>query len=137
MAPPSNRNSKTPFDNVEIGDQVEAQEKNIWYRAKVTEVYKSVSKFRIHYLGWNKKWDKTVPFDTNIVQWPLVKTEPKTEHKFTLGQKVMAPFSDKNKYPGEILKVHESTKVYAVKVRVNTTILHYIVDIIIIIIILF
>ena len=39
-----------------------------------------------------------------------------TKAKFALNQKVMAPFSDSNKYPAEVVAVHESNKTYRVKV---------------------
>lgn len=124
MAPTaSNKAEKcsNTFDNIEVGDIVEAQEKDIWYKAKVISVYQSSKQFRIHYSGWNKKWDKTVPFDTDIVQWISSKEAGAKQEraKFEVGQKVMAPFSDSNKYPAEILKVQEHNKTYTVKARVN------------------
>ena len=108
------KNEDKGFKGVKVGDFVEAQEKEIWYRAKVTHVFPSQSEFRIHYLGWNKKWDKTLHFGSNIVRWPT--EEAKTESaKFEEGQKVMAPFADNHKYPATVIKRLDHNKTYTVK----------------------
>ena len=75
------------MDNVEkglktfkVGDFVEVCYKNIWYRAKITKVYPEYSQFRIHYVGWKKKWDETLHFGATTVRWPK---ENETENQLS------------------------------------------------------
>ena len=37
---------------------VEAEESEVWYKAKVVRILSETNEFQIHYLGWKKKWDK-------------------------------------------------------------------------------
>ena len=55
------------------------------------------------------------------VRWPEEeKTSAKNPLKFAISQKIMAPFVDGNRYPGEVTKIQEHNRTYTVKVWIKT-----------------
>lgn len=96
-----------------VGDEIESCEDGRWYKAKVISIQKPGLEVTIHYKGWNSKWDKQIKLTSPSVRF--IKKEVKAEkHSFTKGQKVMALFTDNNKYAAEIIDIHPDLK-YSVK----------------------
>jgi hypothetical protein len=56
--------SPKPLSSLEVGDNVDAQESNIWYKAKVLSV--SQNGFKIHYQGRIQNNSGKKMFDKNI-----------------------------------------------------------------------
>ena len=105
-------NPDRDFD-AKVGEIIEAFDRQQWYKAKIIAVNWATAEFRIHFFGWNKKHDKTVPFDSDRIRSV---TDAEALLKYHIGEKVIAPYYDNYKYPAEIEKVHETTKTYNVKV---------------------
>ena len=54
---------------------------------------------KIHYLGWNQKWDKVIKLTSPSVRYNRPETK-EVKLNFKVGQKVMARFVDGNMYAG-------------------------------------
>lgn len=98
---------------IEIGDEIESCENGKWYKAKVISIQKPGIEVTIHYKGWNQKWDKKINLTSPSVRFPKKELKEK-KHCFSKGQKVMALFTDNNKYAAEILEILPDLK-YTVK----------------------
>jgi len=98
---------------VGVGDEIESCEDGKWYKAKVVSIQTPGLEVTIHYKGWNSKWDKQIKLTSPSVRFPKKEVKEK-KHSFTKGQKVMALFTDNNKYAAEIIDVLPDLK-YSVK----------------------
>ena len=54
---------------------------------------------KIHYLGWNQKWDKVIKLTSPSVRYKRQEMK-EVKLNFKVGQKVMALFVDGNMYAG-------------------------------------
>lgn len=60
-----------------LGDLVLVKDHNdIWYKAKIMNVNEREKEFTIHFIGWNKRHDRILKFNTNDVAPLSVKSEP-------------------------------------------------------------
>jgi len=93
--------------SMRIGDIVESLEDGTWYKAKIVKVIKPGDHVKIHYLGWKAKWDKEIKLTSPSVRYDKSREKtPKSQWK--KGQKVMATFTDGQKYPAEIIAINAS-----------------------------
>jgi hypothetical protein len=58
------------------GDLVLVKDNNFWYKAKIMNVNEREKKFTVHFVGWNKRYDRILRFDTNDVEPLSIKSEP-------------------------------------------------------------
>merc|ERR1711953_544406 len=106
--------SKEERNKISVGDILLSREPdNKWYRAKIIEVLIPGEDVKIHYLGWNQKWDKVIKLTSPSVRYNRPETK-EVKLNFKVGQKVMALFVDGNMYAAEIIGLQSDSK-YNVK----------------------
>jgi hypothetical protein len=82
---------------VQVGDYVEAADKNAkWYPAQVLAV--EGERWRIHYLGWDAKWDEAVP--ASRLRAPAAK-------QLEVGARYEVEWDPDEWYPGTVTKSEE------------------------------
>ena len=129
--------------SLQTGDLIEAKDfSNVWYKSRIIDIDKANNRMKIHFLGWNSRYDQW--FDTfsgdlrlfkestksspkkvqkkptkapeSSTQTPQVQTESSIlpENRYPIGSTVLAKWIDDQFYPA---KVHRHV--------IKTTILYY------------
>ncbi|GFV92377.1 c2H2-type domain-containing protein [Trichonephila clavipes] len=89
-----------------IGEPVQANEKGVWYNAKIVDINYIETSVKIHYLKWNSRYDSWLPMDSENLRSaqnikPLIK---KSLRKFAIGQNILAKWKDNNLYEAVVKK---------------------------------
>ncbi|GFU30015.1 c2H2-type domain-containing protein [Nephila pilipes] len=89
-----------------VGEPVQANEKGVWYNAKIVDINYVESLVKIHYLKWNSRYDSWLPMDSENLRSaqnikPVVK---KSLRKFAIGQNILAKWKDNNLYEAVVKK---------------------------------
>lgn len=90
---------RSPFA---IDDSVIVEWRDIWYKGVITQIYgdkPGQQKFRIHYEGWDKKWDEVVSYD-RILHLTKCENQPEKNNNNTW---ILVFITENHK--GEISKV--------------------------------
>ncbi|CAL1278921.1 unnamed protein product [Larinioides sclopetarius] len=89
-----------------IGEPLQANEKGIWYNAKIIDINYVKGTVKIHYLKWNSRYDFWLPMESDRLRSaqnlkPAVK---KIVKQFVVGQNVLAKWKDNNLYEAVVKK---------------------------------
>lgn len=97
-----NQNIESRSSPFAIDDSVIVEWRDIWYKAVITKIYgdkPGQQKFRIHYEGWDKKWDEVVSYD-RILHLTKCENQPEERKEHTW---ILVFITENHK--GEISKV--------------------------------
>ncbi|GFQ97457.1 c2H2-type domain-containing protein [Trichonephila clavata] len=103
---PTDKLPQRPGITWKIGEPVQANEKGVWYNAKIIDINYIESSVKIHYLKWNSRYDSWLPMDSENLRSaqnikPVVK---KSLRKFAIGQNILAKWKDNNLYEAVVKK---------------------------------
>ncbi|KAF8771650.1 PHD finger protein 20 like protein [Argiope bruennichi] len=89
-----------------VGEPLQANEKGIWYDAKIIDINYVKASVKIHYLKWNSRYDSWLPMESDRLRSsqnlkPVVK---KVIKQFVVGQNVLAKWKDNNLYAAVVKK---------------------------------
>ncbi|GBN79854.1 hypothetical protein AVEN_126524-1 [Araneus ventricosus] len=89
-----------------IGEPLQANEKGIWYNAKIIDINYVKGSVKIHYLKWNSRYDSWLPMESDRLRSAknLKSVVKKTVKQFVVGQNVLAKWKDNNLYEAVVKK---------------------------------